>query len=116
MAGQLLVIALVVLVAQAGHVCVHVWAREDHTHYAHKPWIEGLNVANWMHVASFCSNWPPTIGLLYFATQTTSWQAGLLYYMAVACASKVLWQWLKRRLGKDWPSWEKQLEDYIKEE
>ncbi len=34
--------AAVVLITEAGVVLTHVWAREDHTHAAHRPWIEGL--------------------------------------------------------------------------
>lgn len=34
--------AAVVLLTELGVVLSHVWAREDHAHVAHRPWLDGL--------------------------------------------------------------------------
>lgn len=97
---------IAILVAQVGHVCVHVWARYDHTDWAHRPRIKGFKVSNPFHVASFLSNWPTALCIIVLASMP-------LWLIAVtAICSKVVWMITKRRLGKKWPSWEKQLYDY----
>ena len=94
-----LLLALVIsMITEWGVVSTHVWAREDHTHWAHTPYIKNLGISNWFHVASFCSHWPMQAFLHYYIIPVWLWPVTILISMYI-------WEKVKKSNNKLWDKW-----------
>lgn len=101
----------VILATEAGVVLSHVWAREDHTHFAHRPWVEGLDIANWFHVASALSHWPAVLLILWLAVPPG--RRGRNWLALGACSAGIWWV-VKALAGKGhWGMWWMQAAGWI---
>ena len=101
---EVLTVVTVLLVAQAAKIREHAWAREDHTHWAHRPWISGLHVLNGFHLASFLSGWPVWCMALWLAISPLSAE-GAAVWLGGGMGSMVVWWQGKRATGKEWDFW-----------
>ena len=94
-----ILVILIILLTEFGIVATHVWAREDHTHWVHKPWVDTIDAFNWFHVASFFSHWPIVLFVMISYIQYYLW-------IPIAMGSWLIWQLVKMANNKDWdPIW-----------
>lgn len=100
---DILIAIIIVLATEFGIVFTHVFpAAHNHAHWAHKPWIEGLGIANWYHVASFLSHWPAVFFIHLNFIPLFLWPVTL-----ILC--DVIWSFVKSKGEKSWDRWYIQL-------
>tara|TARA_R110000744_G_scaffold46571_8_gene102941 strand:+ start:136 stop:507 length:372 start_codon:yes stop_codon:yes gene_type:complete len=100
---------IIVLITEWGIVSTHVWAREDHTHWSHKPFsrFAGLGVANYFHIASFCSHWPMQMYIHYYFLPPIVWPLTIIL-------SSLIWNRVKKGNNKKWDVWFIQIYKWVK--